>query len=347
MNQLLQLVIARLREFRREPSAFTFVLLVPVLWLAILGFMFDSSQDERPFKAAVASSAELIASELESSLSPLVSLVHTLDASAAEKKFLKREVDGWIELTADQRIKTVYSDPDSSRSRSMLWAIERLGGKAESAPALSKQQVVRPKSTYIDYLVPGLIAMTVLTTSLFGIGMTLVANRREGLLTKYRSTPVSSVWLFSSYFIGRIFIFSLELATLLFAAFLLFDYLSYPFLWKFFFIGSLGCICFSSLSIFLAAKTSNVGAYSGKANLVMLVFLLIGDVFYRLPALPGQVDQLAKFLPLNTLTQWLRHHASPRLYDAPTAAQIAVFVCLTFVFFLSAMKLFRWSADES
>jgi len=347
MKQLFYLVLSRLREFRREPSAFLFVLLIPVLWLAILGFLFDQTQNQPPLKMGVSSVDKASVMELGESFTPMVSLEYFTEDDQAQRAFLKREIDGWAKLGDTKKLGIIHADPDSSRSQSLVWILNKQKTKPTPVATISTTQISRPKSNYIDYLVPGLIAMTVLTTSLFGIGMTLVANRREGLLTKYRSTPVKPLWFFSSYYIGRLFIFALELATILFAAFMLFNYASNGFFWKYFLVGSLGCICFSSISIFLAARTSNVGAYSGKANLVMLVFLLVGNVFYQVPSLPWGLGQATSHLPLNTLTQWLRHLSRPELYSAPHISQVAVFILITVVFFSLSMWVFRWDSNNT
>ena len=281
---------------------------------------------------------------LSDQLSPVVELSQSADSEAARDAYMRREVDGWVELSPTGSIQKYAMDPGNIHSQSLGWVVSRMGA---SPAKINPQELSRPKSSYVDFLVPGLLAMTVLTTSLFGIGMTLVANRREGLLVKYRSTPVHPAYFFSSYYLGRITIFALELFTLLLGAFLLFKYGSARTILPFFLIGSLGCICFSSISIFLAAKTSNVGAYSGKANLVMLLFLLIGDVFYKVPILPWGLERVISYLPLNTLTQWLRHSAAPELVTSPSFAQVAVLVLITVFFFVLSMKVFRWEAEHT
>ena len=228
-HAFMEMCKGRWREFRREPSAFFFVLFMPLLWMAILGFAFSGSRLETyglgwPKSVAV---------------DPMINLVH--DALAKDPQI--RLVEGDSEnlntalLRGDILIIVhpnfagkpwVYSfDPanrEASRARVVIDDLVQLAAGRQDILRTKDEEIHVPGTRYIDFLVPGLVALSIMTSSLFGIGATIVVNRRENLLKRYLVTPMQPTAYILSHVVGRFFILAVELAAILIGGLAMFKF---------------------------------------------------------------------------------------------------------------------------
>ena len=133
----------------------------------------------------------------------------------------------------------------------------------------------------VDFLVPGVLALGVMSTAFTGQAIATGFARRYGVLKLLGATPLGRGGLL----LGKtLAVLATEAAQL---------------------IVLLGTAAFSGLGLLLAG-TLRAEATLGAANLLYVVFLVIGGVAFPLRLLPGWLAALAQALPIGALTQGLR-----------------------------------------
>lgn len=272
---LVELTKGRLREFSREPSALFFVLFMPLLWMVILGISFSHRQAEHYSIALKQSSAELTPFEKE-----LVQVLST-NPQLNLKQGNEEQIQTWrkkgqilLEITQeDDHIHYAIDETRPEAQRAHLFINTLLQNHfGRKDPVLSSESFYVTKGQrYIDFLIPGLLALSLFTTSLHGTGMTLVANRREGLLKRYRVTPMSSFEFFLSHVLGRFIISIVEILSITLTGMLLFNFTIEGSWLDYFLVASLGTACFTALGILCGSRFSNTGTYNGVVNLIILL----------------------------------------------------------------------------
>src|SRR5260370_41705232 len=115
-----------------------------------------------------------------------------LDRDAALKAFHVGKYDLVIESNADGSY-TYYYDParpESVLSRAEIDAALQSAAGRKAALTTSTQSSSEPGSRYIDYLIPGLLAMSLMNSGMWGVGFALVEMRQRKLLKRFVATPM-------------------------------------------------------------------------------------------------------------------------------------------------------------
>jgi ABC-type polysaccharide/polyol phosphate export permease len=104
----------------------------------------------------------------------------------------------------------------------------------------------------------------------------------------------------------------------------------------------LGAACFISLGYLLASFARSVEAYSGIANVVFLVLMLLSGVYFSLDAAPDWLRRGADLLPLAPLLAALRAVFNDGAGLAGQGSALLIVAGWTVLFFVLASKRFRW-----
>lgn len=347
LRALGEMIKGRWREFMREPSAFFFVLFMPLLWMAILGHAF--SQD---------SSSSITMGWKSSAKGPMAELVRA--GLEKDGKVLLRDGDeatltslikrGEITLFLEQRTQhpetwVYHFDPanrEAGRTKLVVDdLIQKIAGRHDELQTIVEPTSV-PGTRYIEFLVPGLAALTIMTSSLFGTGAVIVVSRREQLLKRYLATPLRPALYILSHVIGRILILVAEIAVVLIGAYCMFGFRLAGGLLPFFAFALLGAAAFTAIALLCGSRTSNMAVMNGFTNLLTLPMMIVGGVWFSRSNFPPWLASPARFLPLTALVDGLRQIALEGLNWAalaPTAAVLAVWFAVATVL---SHWLFKW-----
>src|SRR5690606_36373330 len=133
------------------------------------------------------------------------------------------DIDAWLKrgdvqiiVDAGEAGVTYTYDPANRESKTARLVIDDVierGLGRQDLIGVRDAAVAIPGTRYIDFLGPGLLALTIMTTSLFGTGHTIVANRRENLLKRYTATPMRPFAYIMSHVVGRGFILAVEIVS--------------------------------------------------------------------------------------------------------------------------------------
>ena len=69
-------------------------------------------------------------------------------------------------------------------------ALQRAAGRTDPVPTLADQEMIEPGSRYIDFLVPGLLGMSLMGGGMWGVGFVIVDMRIRKLLKRFLATPM-------------------------------------------------------------------------------------------------------------------------------------------------------------
>ncbi len=347
-KNLLEMCKCRIREFVREPSAFFFVMSMPVLWMAILGVSFNSPRID-PVEIGwevVGGNESLFNKEIYEGVRAKPGVRVSVGEYGALSELLKQGVIKVIVRVSSQEKKVTYlydpSDRDALRTRLAVddW-IQRLGGR-QDVVEVSEQKMTLPGSRYIDFLIPGLIAFSIMTSSLFGTGAVLVVSRRENLLKRYLVTPMRASDYLLSHVVGRLFMLAVEVSAILIAGRLFFDFAPKGSWLSSLGIMILGAAAFTSFAALLGSRTSNMGVMNGFTNLFVLPMMLLSGVWFSRAHFPDWLRDLSDYLPLTALTEALRKimlEGGSLGGLGPSIGVLLVFTCGSFI---GAKMLFKW-----
>jgi ABC-2 type transport system permease protein len=337
-HPLVQLTLVRVREFIREPEAVFWALLFPVMLTIGLGIAFRS-QPAPVLSVAATSPAIAAALRQEPGLD-----VAELDQDAAAQQLRIGEVVLLAEPAADGGVTFRYDDTNpEGRSARMLAdrAIQRAAGRVD--PVATRDALVQEAgSRYVDFLVPGLVGLGIMTNTLWSLSFGIVDSRRRKLIKRLVATPMSRVHYLLSYLLFRLMVLVVEVGVPVVFGALAFDVPVRGSIAALVVISITASLSFSALGLLLASRAKTIEAASGLNNLVQVPMWVVSGVFFSAQRFPDAMQACIAALPLTALNDALRAHMLQGASLADVAPQLGVLGAWLVVSFALAMKLFRW-----
>jgi len=337
-HPLVQLTLARIREFTREPEAVFWALLFPVLMTVGLGIAFRSRPPE-VLKVATTSPSLTLSLEQEPGLD-----VAQLDPATAARQLSTGLVVLVAEQAADGSVTYRFDDtnPESRTARMLVdRAIQRAAGRTD--PVSASDALVREVgSRYVDFLVPGLVGLGVMTNTLWGVSFSIVDSRRRKLTKRLMATPMSRAHYLTSYLIWRLLVLVIEVTVPVVFGAWVFDVPVRGSIVALIVIVVVASLSFSSQALLLASRARTIEAASGLVNLATVPMWILSGVFFSAQRFPDAVQPFISALPLTALLEALRAHMLQGATLTEVAPQLGILTGWLVVSFALALKLFRW-----
>jgi ABC-2 type transport system permease protein len=156
-----------------------------------------------------------------------------------------------------------------------------------------------------DFLVPGLLALAVMSTSMVSLGIATAYERYYGALKRLLGSPLPRVSLLAAKTLGVLCIEIVQIVLLLAIARLAFGWTPSGSPLEALVALALGSAAFAGLGLLMAGAL-RAEATLAVANGLYLVFLLLGGFILPLERLPGAIGVVAHALPAAALTDATR-----------------------------------------
>ena len=346
-----QLVLARLLELMREPEALFWVYGFPILMTLALGIAFRNQPVEQIVVDILAGpAAEATEKALAKSASPERFRTRILPESEAAMRLRTGRTDLVVvpSVSAGAAGGPHYEYRfDATRPQSVLARsavddqLQRAAGRRDVAE-VKLVAVDTPGSRYIDFLVPGLLGMSLMGGGMWGVGFVTVDMRRRNLLKRFLATPMKKSHFLAGLMVSRMLFMIPEVLILLVFARYAFGVVIQGSLLTVVFLILLGAVTFSGLGLLVASRAKTIEMVSGLMNLVMVPMWIFSGIFFSSERFPEAIQPLIKVVPLTPLIDALR---SVMLEGAPLAAQlprVSIMTAWGAVSFALALRWFRW-----
>jgi ABC-2 type transport system permease protein len=339
-SPLVQLTRARVMEFLREPEAIFWVFLFPVLLAVALGIAF---RDQPPAPLPVGVEAGPSAAARQEALAAGGHLKPSvLDAEAARAELRSGKLALVVLATEPPTYWFDPTRPDSRLARLEAdAALQRAAGRSDAfAPA--EREMRERGSRYVDFLIPGLLGMNLMSTGMWAIGFSLVQQRSGKLLKLFVAAPMRRWHLLAAQILARLVFLALEATVLVAFAVFALDVPLRGSLAVFAAVAALGAMTFVGLGLLVAARPRTIEGVSGLMNFAMFPMWIFSGVFFSYERFPEIAQPAIRLLPLTALVDALRHVMLDGAGLLGVAPELAVLVAWGAVCFLAALKLFRW-----
>jgi ABC-type polysaccharide/polyol phosphate export permease len=341
-HPIVQLTLMRLRELRREPGTLFWVFGFPILISLALGLAFRNTGPE----PVVAGALPGVAPEITAALVAGGVQVKPLDEPAARAELRAGRVAVVLVPPAAPGGELAYRfdpmRPEARLGRAIVDdVLQRAAGRRDARPV--HDQIVRESGArYIDFLVPGLIGMNLMSGSMWGIGWVLVNMRVRKLLKRLLAAPMRRRHLFYGQAIARLIMIPVEISVILIFAGLAFDVRMSGSWLALTLVSLVGAASFAGMAILVASRAQNSETMSGLMNLVMLPMFVLSGVFFSSAHFPDFMQPAVNALPLTALCSGLRAVIVDGAGVAAVAGYLAVMGVWGVVSFALGLRLFRW-----
>ena len=337
---LVELVRTRLLEFLREPEGMFWVFVFPIAMALALGFAFRNKAPEiLPVGIAGAET-----SALRQALAGSKDLKPEIFSSVADGRAALRT--GKIALLVEAGSPLVYwydaTRPDARLARfAVNDAVQKSNGRADPAPV--RDALISEKgSRYIDFLMPGLLGLNLLSTSVWGLSYSIVNARLKKTLKLMTATPMrKSDYLLSQMF-SRFVLLSLEAAIIVLFGLLVFQV---PMRGSPAALVLLCLFCglaFAGLGLLCGSRVQTLEGVNGLINLILIPMWLFSGVFFSSERFPAALQPAIRALPLTAANEALRAVMLEGKSLATLPMPLAIIGLWGVASFAIALKIFRW-----
>jgi ABC-2 type transport system permease protein len=358
------------RGYLRNKFGLFFGLIFPVILILIFGAIFSGgssgtvtvyvqNQDKGPF----ASPQMDISSQFLAALNDSGTItVITVGTSENLSKYLSdRSSSEGIVIPEDfsanylsgHRVNvTVYGNPTSSSSGIVAGTVAGVINyfnlnyyQRNAVPiiGITSTTVNTQQTKYIDFLIPGLIGFSILTSPMFSLVNISSEYKKTKLFKQLSLTPLTKMeWLTSKvmwYIVLTIagFLLMVGVGIFAFGANVILTPMLIPFL-------ILGPTLFASLGMLVGTVTKSPETAGVVGNIVTFPMMFLSGTFFPISAMPQYLQAIAHVLPLFYVIEGLNN---VMVYGNILGALIdlAVVLVITAVIFIAAVKLFKWRED--
>jgi ABC-2 type transport system permease protein len=334
VKKFLAVLHARNMEFIRDKSSLGWNILFPLL--LVLGFAFVFSGGSSPmFKVGVIGDiSRLPKSSQEFFKTKYVQFIAVDDQNKAIDKVEHFQLDMLVDVRSGMRYWINENAPNG-------YILERMLRGSSGAP-YERRAVQGRRIRYVDWVVPGILAVNMMFSCLFGVGYVIVRYRKNGFLKRLKATPLNPFEFLSAQMVSRLIL--IQVITV-------FVYVGCNYFIHFemrgsyvnlFLVSLLGAICLISLGLLVSARLSSEELAGGILNLITWPMMLLSGVWFSLEGTNPLVQQIAKFLPLTHIVDAARAIMTEGAGLAAIAPQLTILGIMAAIFLLIGSFIFRW-----
>ncbi len=375
LKATLAIAKAAFRSITRSPSAVVFSLAFPLIFILVFGFIGGGGTSVDVGLTKDSDTANVIYKALKQT--GVVKIIDNLSAKDLDENLQRGALDAVIDIKVRNNgwqvlppmlsndslskppiVLNVQYTQASSKSnivRSMLTNIlnemnavsyERLTGKQLPSFAELKETTVTGRAyKTIDFILPGQLGFSLLSTGVFGTAFVFLSLRVTLVIKRFFATPVQRYSIVLGEAIARI---SFSLIGALFI--ILIGHFAFGFtlihgaitVINMLLLSTLGVIVFMGFGFVVSSIAKNESSVPPIANIITLPQFLLSGTFFSITAFPVWLQPISKALPLTYLNDALRKVAfeGAGLFDV--GHQIMIMLIWGVVVYGIAVKTFKW-----
>lgn len=329
-RRFLAVLSARNLEFIRDRSALSWNIVLPVL--IVLGFAFAfTTGGETLFKVGLFDQQKQAPGIERFVQLKHIQFIPVENIPAAITKVERHQLDMLLDSASGH-----YWINDQSANGYLLEQLLRGDNQFD------KQTVSGEAIRYVDWLIPGVLGMNIMFSSLFGVGYVIVRYRKNGVLKRLKATPLTAFEFLSAQVMSRLWLI-VTVTSLVYAGTNLLVgfrmYGSYLSLLLVLVLGTFSMIC---LSLIIAARLSNEETANGLLNMISWPMMMLSGVWFSLEGSPEIIQQSAQIFPLTHMIEAARAIMIDGAGLADIFPHLLILLAMSVLFMAIGARSFRW-----
>lgn len=358
ITAMLAISKASFRSITRSPSAVVFTLAFPLIFILVFGFLGGNGITLELGIHSTAQHNNQIYERLKSA--PGIKLIEDKTDDALYKELEKGRIEAILNIkmnpdsTGPRYILEMQTSAASSDKGSILKSVMQnlisqinLNDiKPESRIAELRQTEVKGrKYAMIDFILPGQLGFSILSTGVFGTAFVFFNLRQTLVIKRFFATPIQKPYILMGEALSRL-IFSMLGALFIIAI----GYFAFGFTLIhgvetalfMLLLSAIGLIVFMGFGFIISGLARNESMIPPLANIVTLPQFLLSGTFFPIDAFPSWLQPVCKALPLTYLNDALRKIAFEGAGILDISSHLLVLAVWGVIVYALASRFFRW-----
>ncbi|MGC1107650.1 MAG: ABC transporter permease [Candidatus Acidiferrales bacterium] len=202
----------------------------------------------------------------------------------------------------------------------------------------------RGSSAVTAYVLGAILTITVMG-SFWGLSVQLVTFREQGILRRFRVSPVTASAMLASSVISN-YLLTLPIVVIEMLACQYFFHLrSWGNLWEIFVLVTLGSAAFAAFGLIVASVTNTMQETQMINNLLWMGFLFLSGATIPLAKFPGWLQRCSLFIPATYLARGLESATNNLATKGEIVTDIIALTLGLAVAFEISRQIFRWEPE--
>ena len=321
-------------EFIRDKSSFGWNILFPLLLVLAFAFVF-SGEPKHLFKVGILGNIK--ASEHVDDAfftTKYIQFIPADDKELALGKVEHFQLDMLLDGGEEKRYWVNENSPNG-------YILERILKGTEKA-AFQRLTVQGREIRYVDWVVPGILAMNMMFSCLFGVGYVIVRYRKNGFLKRLKATPLNPFEFLLAQMVSRLFLIQIITAAVYAGCDYFIHFQMRGSYGNLFIVSLVGAVCLISLGLLVSARLSSEELAGGILNLLTWPMMLFSGVWFSLEGANPVVQKIARFLPLTHLVDAARAIMTEGASLAVIAPNLLTLGAMGALFLAIGSVIFKW-----
>lgn len=355
MRQLYNLTAIQFKEYFREPGVIFWSFFFPIVMAWVLGIAFDQKIDaKRHVGLVIEQEADydnfkkiILSASADKKKSGYTIAVDFDFKKMTEKEAIesikKGKINLYIKYSSSANEVRYFFDPKNSEASGIYMLLEKfINGRYESEIKNTVSELKETGSRYIDFFIPGLIALQIMNSCLWGIGWSLIELRMKKLMRRMYATPMNRGYFMFSFFMTRMVLSFFESVLLYVFAYLYFDIRISGSISALAAVLLSGNAVFTGIAVLTASKTSSSRIGNGIINAVTMPMMVLSGIFFSYHNFPEWTASIISRLPLTMLADSIRAVFIESAGLSEVAFPAAVMSLSGFILTWLGLKIFKW-----
>jgi ABC-2 type transport system permease protein len=363
---IVQLILIQLREFYREPGILFWAIVFPIAMAWGLGVAFSHKPDQKRDIALIENvaqpdsllrsflfkySKEEVSTEGKGKLFCVQTGNNKMGFTTyrfkpttwAEANLLIKQ--GGVVLIVEEKDGKLNYHFDPMNADAQLTYMQVAGfikNQTNTADVTEIKPLTQKGTRYIDFLIPGLIAMNLMMSTMWGISYSLIEKRSKKLLRRMVATPMEKTSFLFSQLVARFFLNIIEGTIVFVFAYWYFGLTIDGSVGALFALYLSGMLCFTGIAILVSSRTSNTYVGNGLINAIVMPMMLISGIFFSYHNFPDVVIPYIQAMPLTMLADGMRSIFIEGAGFAQVILPFSVLSAIGIVTFSVGLKIYKW-----
>lgn len=360
MKAYFLLTLAQLKLFIRNRQMLFFSLFFPIFFMLVFGFLFNNN-NTMSLEAAIMDQDQTEASQMLTTAFEQSGVIIPVKYDTEDQALdaLKHGDLGMVIIIpqgyaddlnqANAKIRLYFDETNMTTSTIGKTAVAAIVDGiskqlAQFVPAISVQEegVQSLDLAYIDFLVPGILAMMIMSNNMNGVAGQIAAWRERGVLRRMQSTTLRASTFIAAQITARLILSGLQSVIVLLIGHWVFGTQIRGTWALLLFFVIIGTLAFMSIGFIIASLAKTPESANPIAGLLSFPMMFLGGVFFPIKNMPEFLQPIVKLLPISHLTTALRQVMNVGAGLSALSLEAIVLGGWMIVAFLIASFTFKW-----
>ncbi len=355
------LTIASLKMYFRNKTALFFSLFFPIVFIFVFGSIFKNTSAS--FKIDVTNDSK---TQLSSQFREVLGKVSSFKISDVSEDKARADLDkGDADLTItippnfgqsaggkleESQIVAHYNAAKPQNGAAAAQIIQQIASTfndnithAPKVVSVAATGVSTKNLSYIDFLLPGMVGLSIMQLGIFSVAFGFVAMKTTGMLRRIQATPIHPGSFLGAQGLTRLIMAVFQTILLVTIGATFFNFHMEPGSWlPFIFLALLGSAIFMAFGFAIAGWAKNEDQAQPVAQLIQFPMMFLSGTFFSRDGFPHLLQVITGYLPLTYLADALRHVANDGASLWAVRGDLLGLIVWGVVAGFVAVRLFRW-----